>query len=146
MAKSGAKFDVAAKLQQLTDLVNQRFDQLEGQVNAMPLLPTREPSASEQPQNSAFEPRERSESAVPDAAWQTRLTRIEQQVQQLTQQVQQLTRQEQQLERRVQQLERRSFSSDSGVLAPEETTLEDEEIEDEPDEILLEFLEPGERT
>lgn len=134
MAKSGAKFDVAAKLQQLTDLVNQRFDQLASQVNAMP-LPTRDPSASEQPQNSAFEPRDRSESAVPNA----RLTQIEQQIRQLKQQVQQL-------KQRVQQLERESFSSGSGVLPLEETTLEDEEIEDEPDEILVEFLEPGERT
>jgi hypothetical protein len=139
VSKSGAKSDIAAKLERLTALVNQRFDQLEGQIRAMP----RDPSASGQPQK-VFEDRDISEAGVPDSVWQARLTRIEQQIRQLTQQVQQLTRQGQQLERRVQQLELKESSStgtlDTGEIDPAD------EIEDEPDEILVEFMEPGERA
>ncbi|MFM7423871.1 MAG: hypothetical protein ACKO7W_02510 [Elainella sp.] len=136
--KAAAQAELAAKLDRLADLINQRFDQLEGRAGALS-LPSHRPDPAHTPdrQNQTAEAeavRQPPEAThpQPEPIWQTRLTELEQQVQQLT--------------RRVQDLERQAFNPTLGGLGVSEIILEDDDMEDQPDEILWEFMEPGERS
>lgn len=108
---------------QLSDRVDRTCHSLDGLVNALQQGPAKQPEPNPSP----------TDAALTNAALNARFQQMEQQIQQLGD--------------RVKALERRELTMLPPPIQPpvQPMLMEDDDIEDEPDEILWDFLEPSER-